>query len=101
MGEDDLCTLGLDTTEAEFILKLPAAPDATQGTKFLHTFFLEDRGVDVVFHGTIIKKKKRKRCTFVVCYYEVETQTEERGWDEDSVRTSLIVDALYGDLVLI
>ncbi len=80
----------------EVVLTLLNSPGDAVKTRFLHTWFVEDHG-DAVYHGAVLKLKKTKRCTFVVAYYMVGEGVEESV--ENVPRSTLVVDALYGDLV--
>ena len=74
-------------------------PDSVGGIYFDHCW--SDDGVDVVWHGKILKvcKGKGKRPSLRVAYWEL-TEQEDDAVDCQLPLEDLLADAIFGDLVL-
>ena len=82
----------------KFILTLFNNSENVVSFTFLHTWFVSDLSEDVVYHGSVLKLKT-KRCAYVIAYYNAANESADDAVDETVTRSTLIVDALFGDLV--
>ena len=93
-------TNNLSDEQATHIVDLCQNPISLVGVKMVHTWYDEEKESDEIFHGEIIKMRRRKKCTFVVAYHRA-SETPDDSEDYDMERTQIITDTLYGDLVFL
>ena len=82
---------------ANFISSLFICPEEVVGAKVLHTWYYTDTDVDETYVGTILKKKKTKKVTYVVAYFN-ELESVDAAADYDIDRSQFTADALFADL---
>ena len=95
---DDVLLLGeVPTGSVEHLLTWFNTPADAVGISFLHTWFVAEDNKDTVFRGTLLRLKKKKKCTFVVSYHTLG-ESEDEDEDYDVTRSQLVTDLLLGEL---
>lgn len=95
LSKDEEFSAELQTT----ILELFVNPKSFVNKQFHHTWCDRDTNTDTVYFGNVAKLRKRKVCTFVVSYRELQEDQEDEV-DYDITRTQIVTDLIYGDIVL-
>ena len=90
----------LQDEQANYIIELCQKPISLVGAKIVHTWYDEETEQDEVFHGEILKLRRRKKCTFVIGYHRTNESPDDSE-DFDIERTQIITDLLYRDLVFV
>ena len=85
--------------DSAFVVKMMNNPAAAINDRFLHTWFDSTSGCDKVYQGHIRKLKKKKLCTYVVEYHDVNV-SEGESEDFDMTRNQIVTDLMCGDLVI-
>ena len=104
VGKDTVSALSmtndLSDEHIKHIVDLCQDPVSLVGANLIHMWYDQENESDEIFHGEIIKLRRRKKCTFVVAYHRI-SESPDDSEDYDTERTQIITDILYGDLVFV